>query len=314
MSETSLGKISIKYTLDIGSPGEIRTLVNGSRAQRSSNQTSFVINDIDWVVSDFWEYSKVEERLSKKVSKDYKNVARRLLKLSEGEVSRQAVRDFLKLYVEKAPRTYNNIIDALKAFIGRYLGKTDLLNGLKHTYVPENYERHLPTKEQLCKGFEALETDKERAIYLFFATTGLRRSEVLNLTRDDVDFETRCVKAKHDTRTKRAGVTFYNIECEKYLRKYLESRTDDNNRLFRIGYRQFLQIWKKASSVAEFKITAQVLRKWHSTMLGELMVPDRFVDMFQGRAPRSVLAKHYTGKGLERLKRIYEKAELRVSS
>ena len=314
MSETSLGKISIKYTLDIGSPGEIRTLVNGSRAQRSSNQTSFVINDIDWVVSDFWEYSKVEERLSKKVSKDYKNVARRFLKLSAGEVSRQAIREFLKLYVEKAPRTYNNIIDALKAFIGRYLGKTDLLNGLKHTYVPENYERHLPTKEQLCKGFDALETDKERAIYLFFATTGLRRSEVLNLTRDDVDFETRCVKAKHDTRTKRAGVTFYNSECEVYLKKYLASRKDDNDRLFRIGYRQFLQIWKKASKAADFKITSQVLRKWHSTMLGELMVPDRFVDVFQGRAPRSVLAKHYTGKGLERLERIYDKSGLEVLS
>jgi intergrase/recombinase len=42
------------------------------------------------------------------------------------------------------------------------------------------------------------------------------------------------------------------------------------------------------------------------------MVPDRFVDVFQGRAPRNVLAKHYTGKGLERLKRIYSKANLNV--
>ncbi len=29
-------------------------------------------------------------------------------------------------------------------------------------------------------------------------------------------------------------------------------------------------------------------------------------------APRSVLAKHYTGKGLERLRRIYDKAGLKV--
>ena len=84
----------------------------------------------------------------------------------------------------------------------------------------------------------------------------------------------------------------------------------NNKKLFRIGYRQFIQIWRKASKKAEFKISPQVLRKWHSTMLGELMVPDRFVDVFQGRAPRNVLAKHYTGKGLERLKRIYEKSNL----
>ena len=43
-----------------------------------------------------------------------------------------------------------------------------------------------------------------------------------------------------------------------------------------------------------------------------LMVPDMFVDVFQGRAPRSVLARHYTGKGLERLKRLYEKANLEL--
>ena len=134
------------------------------------------------------------------------------------------------------------------------------------------------------------------------------------MTRDDVDFETRCVKSKHDTRTKRAGVTFYNSECETYLEKYLASRNDDNSKLFRIGQYQFFLLWKKASKAAGVKITPQVLRKWHSTELGELMVPDRFVDVFQGRAPRNVLAKHYTGNGLKRMKRIYDKAGLKVFS
>jgi hypothetical protein len=44
------------------------------------------------------------------------------------------------------------------------------------------------------------------------------------------------------------------------------------------------------------------------------MVPDRFVDVFQGRAPKSVLAKNYTGKGLQRLRRIYDRVELNVLS
>ena len=42
------------------------------------------------------------------------------------------------------------------------------------------------------------------------------------------------------------------------------------------------------------------------------MVPDRFVDVFQGRAPKSVLAKHYTGKGLELLSRLYSKINLQI--
>jgi len=40
----------------------------------------------------------------------------------------------------------------------------------------------------------------------------------------------------------------------------------------------------------------------------------RFVDVFEGRAPRNVLAKHYTGKGLKRLRRIYDKAGLNVQA
>ena len=46
--------------------------------------------------------------------------------------------------------------------------------------------------------------------------------------------------------------------------------------------------------------------------MGEQGIPDRFVDIFQGRAPRSVLVKHYTAKGIERLKGIYAKANLNI--
>ena len=46
--------------------------------------------------------------------------------------------------------------------------------------------------------------------------------------------------------------------------------------------------------------------------MGELGVPDRFIDIFQGRVPRSVLAKHYTGKGTRLLKEIYDKADLKI--
>ena len=48
--------------------------------------------------------------------------------------------------------------------------------------------------------------------------------------------------------------------------------------------------------------------------MGELGVPDRVIDVCQERAPRTVLAKHYTGKGLLRLKRIYDKANLAVTA
>jgi len=43
-------------------------------------------------------------------------------------------------------------------------------------------------------------------------------------------------------------------------------------------------------------------------------VPDRYVDVFCGRTPKSVLVRHYTDYSPERLKEIYEKAGLRILS
>jgi integrase len=172
---------------------------------------------------------------------------------------------------------------------------------------------NVPSKAEVRKGFEAQCSARAKAIYLFAATTGLRKGEMLDLTKDKVDEETRAIIPQHFTRKKRSGVTFYNEEAEEWLRKYHEERNGDNDpRVFVISDRKWREIWRKASEASGTKITAQVLRSWFSTEMGELSVPDRYVDVFQGRAPRSVLAKHYTGKGLERLKRIYDKAELKV--
>jgi len=41
-------------------------------------------------------------------------------------------------------------------------------------------------------------------------------------------------------------------------------------------------------------------------------VADKFIDVLPDGASSTVFAKHYTGKGLQRLKRIYEKANLKV--
>lgn len=98
------------------------------------------------------------------------------------------------------------------------------------------------------------------------------------------------------------------------MERYLGERKDDSEKLFPISDRAWRRIWVKASRNAGVKITSKILRAWFSTEMGELGTPDRFVDIFQGRAPRSVLAKHYTGQALERLKRIYEKADLKVLS
>lgn len=154
--------------------------------------------------------------------------------------------------------------------------------------------------------------DREKAIFMFHKDSGLRRTELLELKKNDIDMSLRSVKSKHNTRTKRAGITFYTEETETFLNKYLNNRRDNKQKLFRIDMNAFYKMWVRISKRAGIKITPQVLRKWQSTTLGENGCSDRYVDVFQGRTPKTVLAKFYTGKELLRLKSIYQKFSKRL--
>jgi len=228
-------------------------------------------------------------------------------------VNYENVRHYLESYIPKAAKTYNTQITSLRRFIRDFLQVPKLIMSFKMAPVDEwAFAKELPSKSQIRLGFEGLEETKAKAIYLFTATTGLRKGEILALQKSQVNFETRSVIPKHFTRKKRSGITFFNAETAIWLQKYLKKRKDESQKLFVVSDRQWKKIWKIASEKARVSITSKVLRAWFSTEMGELGVADRFIDVFQGRAPRTVLAKHYTGKGLLRLKRIYDKADLKV--
>jgi len=72
--------------------------------------------------------------------------------------------------------------------------------------------------------------------------------------------------------------------------------------------------FKKAGNTSNVKITPQILREWFCQEMGESGIPDRYVDAFCGRTPKSILARHYTDYSHEKLKEIYDKANLRVLS
>ena len=242
-------------------------------------------------------------------------IVKRFLANANGVVSYEAIKSYLATYIDKAPKTYNSQITNLRRFVRDYLGHKELIESFKLAPVDEiGKPINLPTKEQLRRGFKAQKDDRGRAIYLFTATCGLRKCEILALVRKNIDLKLRCVRAEHYTRKKRSGITFYNDETEVWIKKYWRNRNDNNSKAFVISDRKWRQIWRNASEAAGVKITPQVLRVWFATEMGERLVPDRYIDIFQGRAPRSVLAKHYTGKDFERLKRIYDNAQLKVLS
>ena len=281
--------------------------------ENKSNQPSLLPESYYHLLPKYKEFLKINLRLEDRTIKESVGNIARFLKHSQGTVNYESVKEYLASYLNKKPKTYNSQITDLRRFVRDFLNKKDLISTFKMAPI-DDWQKNVetPNKKQMRLGFKGLSDDKEKAIFLFTATTGLRKCEILATLKDQSNLKTMVVIPNHFTRKKRSGITFFSEETKPFLTKYLQNREDNDPRLFFISDRQWRKIWKKASKVAKIKITPQILRVWFATEMGERLIPDRFVDIFQGRAPRSVLAKHYTGKGLKRLKRIYDKANLKI--
>ena len=230
----------------------------------------------------------------------------------EGErtITPDAIREYLTRFKPMSPRTYANVLKALKVYFRDYLRRGDLVETFKFPTYPIEIKQ-VPTREQLQRFYATLQTPRDRALFLMFATSGLRKHELISTTLKEIDVEKRTILQKGGSRTKRAWVTFFNEEAERALKEYLELRKLGPDRVL-FSDRAIKATFKRASEASGIKITPQILREWFACEMGELAVPDRYIDAFCGRVPRSVLARHYTDFSPERLKRIYDGAGLRV--
>ncbi|MDI9644240.1 MAG: integrase [Candidatus Verstraetearchaeota archaeon] len=224
--------------------------------------------------------------------------------LSKHDFTIGGIRDFL-LTVEN-PNTYNNYVKAFKAY-ARFLGQ-ELKIRQKPKFEPV---RFLPTRKELLEFYSALDTQYERLAFVGYAVTGLRRHELLDLSMSQINRQMRSIVPQSNSLTKRTYITFYNEEFEDELTVWLKLKKD-SDRLFPIRGSHKSVLFRVAHHKTGLHITPQTLRFWFANEMATLGVPDRFIDAFQGRIPRSVLARHYTDYSPERLKEIYDRAGLRV--
>jgi len=213
-------------------------------------------------------------------------------------------------FMDKAPATYAGVLKSLKVFYRDYLGRGEVVKSFKFPSIPIEPKK-IPTKKEVQRFYYALKSSKARALYLVFATSGLRKKELLTTRLENVDFKERMiVPPKRQWGTKNNWVTFFNRETGEALKKYLNEREDKNPKLFPFGKEAYQKLWKDAEKESGVHIRPQILREWFAEELGNLNVPDRYVDAFCGRIPKSVLAKHYTDFEPKKLKAIYERAKL----
>jgi len=208
--------------------------------------------------------------------------------------------------------TYANVLKSLKVFYREYLEMSDVVKSFR---FPKKVFRFkvMPSKDDLVKFYNELNKPMAKTMFLIYATTGLRRNEVLNLKPENIHPDIHMITPQStNSTTKHTWISFYNDEAEAMLTAYLKQH--NNEKVFPVTEVYLRKRYTRINKRIGTKITPKTLRDWFCCEMGELGVPDRYIDAFCGRVPRSILARHYTDYSPERLKRIYDKANLRVLS
>jgi integrase len=201
-------------------------------------------------------------RRSKKTAYEHTYYIKRFLNASTvsfESATSEDIREYLKnLKVSSAQ--YKNIPMALKVFFRDFLKHPEVVKSFRfphQVYKP----KHIVSKEQLQEFYKAIETPKEKALFLLYATSGLRKQEILSLKPEDVDFDKRMITPdNHFGETEKSWCSFYNEEAEKALNEYLTTKKHSRSkRIFPMQRHEVVKLWKSAKEKTGLSITPQKL-------------------------------------------------------
>lgn len=265
------------------------------------------------VLADYHKYARSVLDKSEATVNQHTRYIERLLKRSNREPGKIGEEDIIEYLESEKPMSrskHQNIISALRVFFREYV-ETDVAESFRIPSVGPTPTK-VPSKEELKTFYGYLESVRLRAMFLVYATSGLRSGEVLGLGMEDVDLNRRMLTPKSRSETKRTWVSFYNDEAEEELQKFLPERKDGDDRLFQINKNQLNQGFNRASEASGVKITAPKLRKWFASEMATLGVDSTYIDAFCGRTPQSTLEKHYLDYSPRKLEEIYREAGITV--
>jgi site-specific recombinase XerD len=289
----------------------------GARLHRQEPDGSCYLPEPE-LLKAFKDFLTVDLRLSEITVQGHLIQLKRFLKwvkenkLDVAKMTRDQVRAYLNVYSKSSAFSYANVLKTLKRFFRDYCGKPEIIETFRLPKKPLRLKT-IPKKEDLKRFYCTLDSKIGRALFLIYASSGLRKLEVLGLRKSDVDFSKRMIKPDcHNGETKYSYISFFNGEAELALKEYLATRKDKGEKLFRIGTHPFLDLWKRANEKTQLHITPQVLREWFCSEMVAQGISDSYVDAFCGRIPRSILARHYLDYSPEKLKEVYDKANLRI--
>jgi len=149
----------------------------------------------------------------------------------------------LKQYRSKSISYYANIVKSFRRFFRDFLQRPELVTSFKlpkSGFVPKVF----PSKEELQRFYKHLDNTRDKVLFLMFASTGLRKCELLSITLNDINQDKRMIipSCHNDSNgTKRSWVSFYNHETEKHLNQYLNEKPNRESALFGLSIQTSLR-------------------------------------------------------------------------
>ncbi len=207
------------------------------------------MNDLKKLINEFLEHLEVESQRSLKTIENYHHYLKRFLAFAQinspQEITLEKVRQyrlFLNRFqdehgngLEKSTQNYHII--ALRNFL-KYLALRDIPSlAAEKIEVGKNPQKEIEflTKEELEKLLEApsqnsLKGLRDKSILELLFSTGLRVSELVNLNRDQINWE----KQEFSVRGKggKIRLVFLSETAREALKNYLNKRTDMDEALF----------------------------------------------------------------------------------
>ncbi len=156
-------------------------------------------------------FAKVDLQLARSTVKTYKSSLNVFFSRVRKPITEDSIRRVLYDYSEEYPNksTYAAMLKATKSFFKKYL-KSNITDSFRYPKIPY-HPKKVPTKKQLQEFYRALTSLKKKALFLLYASSGLRRSEILFMRMEDVDLDRRMIIPTIHTRsTKRSWILFFN--------------------------------------------------------------------------------------------------------
>lgn len=288
----------------------LRVKLHGMKIEEECTELSTYSDDNDYILRVFVANKKLENASNKSI-KQYVDTTRNMLVAIDKnykDVNTDDVKYYLAMYQAKRNVSTNTIAN-MKRFISAFFSWAE-----NEGFITKNPVRAIRNIKQVRKEKQFLNNDevekmrdncislREKAMFEFLLSTGLRVSELAALNINDIDFSADRIRIYgFKTRTYRTG--YLSAKAKLHLQKYLSSRNDNNQALFVASKGEHLRlgnssIEKELQSIAERAgiekhVTVHLFRKTFATKLCAAGTPIEIIKELLGHADISVTEKNY---------------------